>query len=189
MFWFPLGQRASDQQRQLTTHPIFRALPTAWTCTSHSLPSSRPSFSWAGSCFIVLNRIPVVPRTSRRFRFKFYQHPWQVIPAALAEYKATVGKDCQVIKKTSIYFSLRFHTFSRSKWTQRIGWEPTKLEVSRFLHRRARLRCSKVMMIVLLAFFQVDNTLEARLAMVSQQILPSMRSKLFGANPSRKFFD
>ena len=36
---------------------------------------------------------------------------------------------------------------------------------------------------------QVDNTLEARLAMVSQQILPSMRSKLFGANPSRKFFD
>jgi len=35
----------------------------------------------------------------------------------------------------------------------------------------------------------VDNTLEARLAMVSQQILPSMRSKLFGANPSRKFFD
>ena len=45
------------------------------------------------------------------------------------------------------------------------------------------------MMIVLLAFFQVDNTLEARLAMVSQQILPSMRSKLFGANPSRKFFD
>merc|ERR1712154_572474 len=46
---------------------------------------------------------------------------------------------------------------ARSKWTQRIGWEPTKLE--------------------------------ARLAMVSQQILPSMRSKLFGANPSRKFFD
>ena len=36
---------------------------------------------------------------------------------------------------------------------------------------------------------QVDNTLEARLAMVSQQILPSMRSKLFGANPGRKFFD
>ena len=36
---------------------------------------------------------------------------------------------------------------------------------------------------------KVDNTLEARLAMVSQQILPSMRSKLFGANPSRKFFD
>merc|ERR1712203_911203 len=46
----------------------------------------------------------------------------QVIPAALAEYKATVGKDRQI------------------KWTQRIGWEPTKLEVSRFLHRRARLR-------------------------------------------------
>jgi len=36
---------------------------------------------------------------------------------------------------------------------------------------------------------KVDNTLEARLAMVSQQILPSMRAKLFGVNPSRKFFD
>jgi hypothetical protein len=32
---------------------------------------------------------------------------------------------------------------------------------------------------------KVDNTLEARLAMVSHQILPSMRNKLFGANPSR----
>merc|ERR1712127_208566 len=36
---------------------------------------------------------------------------------------------------------------------------------------------------------KVDNTLEARLGMVSTQILPSMRNKLFGANPSRKFFD
>jgi len=36
---------------------------------------------------------------------------------------------------------------------------------------------------------KVDNTLEARLEMISMQILPSMRNKLFGANPSRKFFD
>merc|ERR1712112_437787 len=62
----------------------------------------------------------------------------QVIPGALAEYKATVGKECQV-----------------------------KIDTENWL--------------------EVDNTLEARLAMVSQQILPSMRSKLFGANPSRKF--
>ena len=32
---------------------------------------------------------------------------------------------------------------------------------------------------------KVDNTLEARLEMISMQILPSMRNKLFGANPSR----
>ena len=32
---------------------------------------------------------------------------------------------------------------------------------------------------------KVDNTLEARLEMISQQILPSIREKLFGSNPNR----
>jgi len=32
---------------------------------------------------------------------------------------------------------------------------------------------------------KVDNTLEARLEMISQQILPSIRGKLFGSNPNR----
>merc|ERR1712038_1370141 len=44
--------------------------------------------------------------------------------------------------------------------------------------------------IEILAFkgkIKVDNTLEARLEMISRQILPGVRSKLFGANPSRKF--
>merc|ERR1719320_1693248 len=36
---------------------------------------------------------------------------------------------------------------------------------------------------------KVDNTLEARLEMISQQILPSIREKLFGSNPNRKFTD
>jgi len=36
---------------------------------------------------------------------------------------------------------------------------------------------------------KVDNTLEARLDMISQQILPSIRGKLFGSNPNRKFTD
>jgi len=36
---------------------------------------------------------------------------------------------------------------------------------------------------------KVDNTLEARLAMISEQIQPSIRGALFGANPNRKFFD
>lgn len=42
--------------------------------------------------------------------------------------------------------------------------------------------------IEILAFkgkIKVDNTLEARLNMISQQILPEVRNKLFGANPSR----
>jgi len=36
---------------------------------------------------------------------------------------------------------------------------------------------------------KVDNTLEARINMVAQNNLPSMRNALFGANPNRKFFD
>jgi len=81
----------------------------------------------------------------------------QVIPAALAEYKSTVGKDCQIKVDTE-------------NW---LGADKTGgLEI---LAQKGKIK--------------VDNTLEARLAMVSQQILPSMRSKLFGANPSRKFFD
>jgi V-type H+-transporting ATPase subunit E len=36
---------------------------------------------------------------------------------------------------------------------------------------------------------KVDNTLEARLNMISQQILPDIRATLFGANPNRKFMD
>jgi V-type H+-transporting ATPase subunit E len=36
---------------------------------------------------------------------------------------------------------------------------------------------------------KVDNTLEARLDMIAKQILPGIRTKLFGTNPSRKFTD
>ncbi len=36
---------------------------------------------------------------------------------------------------------------------------------------------------------KVDNTLEARLSMIAQKQLPQIRSKLFGANPNRKFND
>ncbi|TRY72993.1 hypothetical protein TCAL_05549 [Tigriopus californicus] len=36
---------------------------------------------------------------------------------------------------------------------------------------------------------KVDNTLEARLAMIAQQIMPEIRGALFGANPNRKFTD
>jgi len=36
---------------------------------------------------------------------------------------------------------------------------------------------------------KVDNTLEARLTMVSEQIMPNIRGALFGANPNRKFSD
>lgn len=36
---------------------------------------------------------------------------------------------------------------------------------------------------------KVDNTLEARLEMISTQMMPNIRMKLFGANPNRKFTD
>jgi len=36
---------------------------------------------------------------------------------------------------------------------------------------------------------KVDNTLEARLSMIAQNMLPQIRTKLFGANPNRKFMD
>jgi len=36
---------------------------------------------------------------------------------------------------------------------------------------------------------KVDNTLEARLAMIAQERLPQIRSALFGVNQNRKFND
>jgi len=36
---------------------------------------------------------------------------------------------------------------------------------------------------------KLNNTLEARLAMISQQILPEIRTRLFGPNVNRKFFE
>lgn len=81
----------------------------------------------------------------------------QVIPGALAEYKAKVGKECQVKVDTETWLG------------------PNKTGGIEILAQKGKIK--------------VDNTLEARLAMVSHQILPSMRNKLFGANPSRKFFD
>jgi len=36
---------------------------------------------------------------------------------------------------------------------------------------------------------KVNNTLEARLAMISEQILPDIRTNLFGGNPNRRFTD
>ena len=34
---------------------------------------------------------------------------------------------------------------------------------------------------------KISNTLEARLDMLAQQMLPEVRTMLFGANPNRKF--
>jgi len=79
------------------------------------------------------------------------------IPAALAEYKTKVAKDCQVKLDTENWLS-----------ADRTGG----LEI---LAQKGKIK--------------VDNTLEARLGMISEQILPSVRSSLFGSNPSRKFLD
>jgi len=80
-----------------------------------------------------------------------------IMPAAIAEYKTMVGKDCVLKIDTNNW--LRQDT---------IGG----LEV---LNEKGKIK--------------IDNTLEARLNMISQQILPDIRSTLFGANPNRKFID
>ncbi len=36
---------------------------------------------------------------------------------------------------------------------------------------------------------RIENTLESRIDMISQQMLPELRQMLFGANPNRKFLD
>lgn len=36
---------------------------------------------------------------------------------------------------------------------------------------------------------EIDNTFEARLALLKQSALPAMREALFGKNPNRKFYD
>lgn len=37
--------------------------------------------------------------------------------------------------------------------------------------------------------FQISNTLESRLELIAQQLLPEIRTALFGRNPNRKFTD
>jgi len=80
-----------------------------------------------------------------------------IIPAAIAEYKGKVGKDCQV-----------------------------RLDTDNWLHKDIT---GGLEILGMKGKIKVDNTLEARLNMISQQILPSIRSTLFGANPNRKFKD
>lgn len=36
---------------------------------------------------------------------------------------------------------------------------------------------------------EIDNTFEARLALLEDSALPAVRKTLFGPNPNRKFFD
>lgn len=36
---------------------------------------------------------------------------------------------------------------------------------------------------------QIPNTLESRLELISQQLVPEIRTALFGKNPSRRFTD
>jgi len=81
----------------------------------------------------------------------------QIIPAAQADYKAKVDKECQVKLDTDTW----------------LGADKTGgLEI---LAQKGKIK--------------VDNTLEARLEMISQQMMPNIRMKLFGANPNRKFTD
>lgn len=49
--------------------------------------------------------------------------------------------------------------------------------------------CGGVELIALNGRVKVPNTLESRLELISQQLVPEIRNALFGANPNRKFTD
>ena len=77
---------------------------------------------------------------------------------------------------------------ARSSWTQTTGSEPTgKYFLSSPLQIiiLSSLSTGGIEILAQKGKIKVDNTLEARLDMIAKQILPSIRTKLFGANPSR----
>jgi len=80
-----------------------------------------------------------------------------IIPGAVADYKAKVGKECTV-----------------------------KMDTDNWLHKDLT---GGIEVLNSNNKIKVDNTLEARLNMISQQIMPDVRTTLFGANPNRKFMD
>lgn len=45
------------------------------------------------------------------------------------------------------------------------------------------------MIIIYYIYKQVPNTLESRLELISQQLVPEIRNALFGRNVNRKFTD
>lgn len=49
--------------------------------------------------------------------------------------------------------------------------------------------CGGVELIALKGRIKICNTLEARLELIAQQLLPEIRTALFGSNPNRKFTD
>ncbi|XP_013186293.1 V-type proton ATPase subunit E [Amyelois transitella] len=49
--------------------------------------------------------------------------------------------------------------------------------------------CGGIELIAAKGRIKIDNTLEARLELIAQQLLPEIRTALFGRNPNRKFTD
>jgi len=49
--------------------------------------------------------------------------------------------------------------------------------------------CGGVELVALNGRIRVPNTLESRLELISQQLVPEVRTSLFGRNPNRKFTD
>jgi V-type H+-transporting ATPase subunit E len=53
----------------------------------------------------------------------------------------------------------------------------------------SRFRAGGVELYAMNGKIKVSNTIEARLSMIFNQILPEIREKLFGANQNRKYHD
>jgi len=76
---------------------------------------------------------------------------------------------------------------SQAEYKTMVGKEcVVKLDTENWLNKDG---CGGLEILAMKGKIKVDNTLEARLAMISEQIQPSIRGALFGANPNRKFFD
>lgn len=49
--------------------------------------------------------------------------------------------------------------------------------------------CGGIELFALRGKIKISNTLEARLELIAQQLVPQIRTALFGRNPNRKFTD
>ena len=96
-----------------------------------------------------------------------------------AEYKVKVNKDCQVKLDTENWLPADRY---KCNLLITLFYEQLEYGIKLPIHL---LRTGGIEILAQKGKIKVDNTLEARLEMISQQILPSIRGKLFGSNPNR----
>lgn len=126
------------------------------------------------------------PKTAIRGRQVDIDLIEEVLPRAMKEYKAKMGKDCNVTLDKDSF--LPADTCGGIELYALGG----RIRVSFIqFHRHIQifnLHLGHFIEIFVL-FLQVPNTLEARLELISAQLIPEIRTALFGRNVNRKFTD